>query len=173
VTPLEIAIRRVGSGSGSSGSDRISLIKKIIESRIGFESIRFGSSQVGFWLKHCRVFSGFGSIQVEPDRVSGHSGPGRVGFQIIWYRVISDFRLFWVGLGRVGSGSFLWCFISGRVLFCDVLFRVGSNFGSDWISSRQDVSNYQIILITAMFVIIAALYFACCWRCNFSFWHLL
>jgi hypothetical protein len=63
-------------------------------SRYGSDSGRFGLGQVVFQVEHYRVFSGLrlfrvGSSQVSDSyklrsfRASSHSGPSRVGFQVI------------------------------------------------------------------------------------------
>jgi hypothetical protein len=58
-----VVIGRVGSdfGSGSNGLDQVSLIKKILRSRVGFESTlsRSGQTELGFEFLLGRVRSGF------------------------------------------------------------------------------------------------------------------
>jgi hypothetical protein len=67
---------------------------------------------------------GYDSFGFGSGRVSDHLISSNLGF-----RVIS---------GQAGPG---------RVLFCDVLFWVGSNFGSGWISGRQTlIFFYKFIL---------------------------
>jgi hypothetical protein len=112
---LEVSIGRVRSGSGSDGSERVSLTKKIS----GHGSIRSGSGRVSDWTLSVffesriilgragssfrflltQVISNFGSFEFRSGRVSGHLILDNLGFR--------------VEPGRV----FLSCFISGRVEF--------------------------------------------------------
>jgi hypothetical protein len=103
---IEVAITRVGSESGldSGGSDRVSLFKKIIGSRVRFGWIWFWSGRV-----LDRTLSDFFGLQVLNS--SGH-----LGFRVIWYWIILDFGLFQVGSGRIGFFFMMFYFGSGRIL---------------------------------------------------------
>jgi hypothetical protein len=111
----------------SAGSGQVSLIKKIYQVT---GPIRDDSVRIGFQVEHYRVFLGLGSFQIGPGWVSGFyelrsfRASGSVRGQILGH-LISDSLGFRVGPGRAGLGSFLSCFISGRVKF-----QVGLDFGS-------------------------------------------
>jgi hypothetical protein len=78
------------------------------------------TDRIGFWVEHFRV--------------SVHSGRAGSGFGLLLAQVISSFGSFGSGSSQVSdhliSGNLGFQVILDRVLFCDVLFQVGSNFGS-------------------------------------------
>jgi hypothetical protein len=73
-----------------------------------------------------------GSGRVSGCLISGHSCSDRVGFRVIWSRVILGF---WVVRVRIGSG----CLILGHLGSSRVSGRSGSGrvrFGSVWLSEK-------------------------------------
>jgi hypothetical protein len=67
-------------------------------------------SHFGFRVVSGRVGLGIESSSVGSFRVSSHIRSGRVGYQIVQYRVISGYRSYWIWTGRTG--------FSGWVGFC-------------------------------------------------------
>jgi hypothetical protein len=121
---LEVAIGHVRFRFGRVGSGKFDQKNYRVTDRVQVNLIwvgsSFGSNIIGFF----RISGHFGSGRVRFHVLSssGHLGPDRVGFQIIWYRVIS------------GSGYFG----LGRVKFFFVMFYLGqveSRVGLDFRSS--------------------------------------
>jgi hypothetical protein len=115
---VEVAIGQVGSDSGSDGSSRVNLTE--IKNRVtGHVGSGFGSSTTDFCsgLGSGRVS---GSYELKSSRVLGRSGSGWVGFQVIWYQVVSGFGF-------------------SRVRFFFVIFYLGSG----QISGRQTLDHFQ------------------------------
>jgi hypothetical protein len=115
-------------------------------SRIFFGFFRFrvisGWAELGFGFLVAQVISVFESFGSGSGQVLGHLISCSLGFWVISGRAGPCWVLGHLISSSIGFQVILSWAGPSRVLYCDVLFWVGLNFRSGWISGRQTFKKF-------------------------------